>query len=721
MSDERLRSAARGAGRDPDDEGRWLVEALRAGRLSAAQVRAAAVLGHRAARRHVEAGASGRPRWEFPELPPWRPLVEGQETLTERIEAAGPAGARDVLVGAAAEVALGRLDLGPASELEVTSLPFHHAPHAPRALRAPGGGCLARRWLAALLFDRDRIEPADAHAVAERLRHSTWRPLAAGESTSWLLPSAPVRRGWVFEVRGPWSEAVEAADGISVVAALTSGGHDGDDLSSAWTWHHAGFHARALRRLEARVADEDDDPRDAVQVEQLRARCLVALGDVGGADEALGDAIARSPEVVEHRVERARLRWRADDPGGAADDYAHAVELAERPALRADLLSEAGRLELERDDPRAAIPLLEQAVAIRGDSAARAHLAEARRRTGDHAGALAECEAALARLRDHPHALLERGRTRSAMGDREGAISDFTRAIEVSGPRPMPAALCNRGATRLVAGDEGGLEDLDAAIAADPTRGWSWLTRGRERRQRGDLKGSRADLDRAVALMPSSVEALEERAWTLHELGEYLLAIDDCEAILRMSPDRASAFVNRGRARKEAGQVDLALADYARALELDPRRVMARNNMADIHLEQGDLLAARSALTSALAIDPDHFLARLNLGRVLVRAGDLEAARATLAGPAPRWATAPNLRLRARTRRDAGDLEGALLDALAATKLQPDCADGHVLVASLLERVGRMDEARAACAEALRRAPAYADALALCARLGEPV
>ncbi len=716
MSDDRLRSAARGAAVDEADEVRWLTESLRAGRLSLAQVRAAAVLGHRAARALVEAAAARRPRWEWAELPPWRPLVEGQETLTERVEAAGPAGARDVLVGAAAEVALGRLDLGPASELERSSAFDERS--GPTLVQARAGGCLARRWLASLVLDNGVIEPTDAHAIAGLLRDSTWRALGKGESPSWTPVSGPVRRAWAFERGGAWSEAVEVEVG-SIMVTVQGPPHVGYGPSSAWSWERAGYHARALRRLDA--LEEDDDPREEILRAQLRARCLVALGDVDGAEALLADAIARAPGVAEHLTERGRLRWRMGDPASAADDFARAIDLTARPALRADLLVEAGRLALERDDPHAALGLLQQAVAIRGDSAARSHLAEARRRTGDLPGALAECEAALARLSDHPHALLERGRTRVAQGDRAAAIADFTLAIEASRPRAFPAALTNRGLARILSGDEGGLEDLDASIAADPSRGWSWLARGRERRTRGDLAGSRADLDRAVALMPASVDALEERIWTLHELGEYLRAIDDSDALLRMCPDRASAYVNRGRARREAGQVDLALADYARALELDPRRVMARNNAADLHLARGDLVAARRELEAALTIDPEHFLVRLNLGRVLVRAGDLEAARAALAGPAPRWATGPNLRLRAETRRDAGDLEGALADAAAAARLRPDAAASHALHANLLERLSRLDEARAACAEALRREPAHADALALRARLGEPV
>jgi tetratricopeptide (TPR) repeat protein len=92
-----------------------------------------------------------------------------------------------------------------------------------------------------------------------------------------------------------------------------------------------------------------------------------------------------------------------------------------------------------------------------------------------------------------------RGNTRRAKGDLEGALQDYSEAIRLRSDDV--AALTNRGAARHATGNlEGALEDYAEAIRLDPNYPAAIYNRGNARLAKGDLELARRDHSEAIRL-----------------------------------------------------------------------------------------------------------------------------------------------------------------------------------------------------------------------------
>jgi serine/threonine-protein kinase len=98
-------------------------------------------------------------------------------------------------------------------------------------------------------------------------------------------------------------------------------------------------------------------------------------------------------------------------------------------------------------------------------------------------------------------AFLGRGTMRELKRNRDGAISDFTRATELD-PREA-LAWDYRGTARRASGDnDGAIADFTRAIELDPGDAHAWWDRGEARRAEGDERGADADEKKAIELDP---------------------------------------------------------------------------------------------------------------------------------------------------------------------------------------------------------------------------
>ena len=104
-----------------------------------------------------------------------------------------------------------------------------------------------------------------------------------------------------------------------------------------------------------------------------------------------------------------------------------------------------------------------------------------------------------------------RGNALTKQGRYQDAIDDYDQALNLAGE--VAAIYCNRGLTRRLLGDlEGSLEDLEVAISLDGKFGPSYLARGGIRAVRGDIEGAIADLERFLELSPGAPQAAQVRA-----------------------------------------------------------------------------------------------------------------------------------------------------------------------------------------------------------------
>lgn len=206
-----------------------------------------------------------------------------------------------------------------------------------------------------------------------------------------------------------------------------------------------------------------------------------------------------------------------------------------------------------------------------------------------------------------------RGRAKAERGDLEGAIVDFSRAIELRSGYPDPWRERGRLRARQNRHDLA-VTDLETALRLAPQRadtafdlGVSEARLGRSRESllhfaqalalrpeyievrvqrarllamEGDLTSARADLDVALRLRPTPFLYLERA--TIRALASDLDGtIEDCSEALRLEPDYAEAYARRGMARLEQRQNGQAAIDLQKALDRTPAQAPQRGSLLE--------------------------------------------------------------------------------------------------------------------------------------------
>ena len=191
------------------------------------------------------------------------------------------------------------------------------------------------------------------------------------------------------------------------------------------------------------------------------------------------------------------------------------------------------------------------------------------------------------------------GIAKAKAGDYEGAIKDFTSAIELN---PYYAGAYNdRGIAKRLSGDyEGAVEDLSKAIELNPDYFGAYCNRGFIKGSLGDYEGAIEDHTKAIELDPEQADAYNNRGWTYIKMEKYLDTISDLNKALSMV-DNASFYDTRGWAFFFLDRLEEARHDAISALELDSETYNARALLYRIELKQGNTEEALKSLKSYIS------------------------------------------------------------------------------------------------------------------------
>ena len=102
---------------------------------------------------------------------------------------------------------------------------------------------------------------------------------------------------------------------------------------------------------------------------------------------------------------------------------------------------------------------------------------------------------------------LERGIEKRKSGDYYGAISDYTKAIEIN---PLYAdAYYNRGNIkgRDLKDNKGALLDFNKALAIDPSNDQAYISRGVIKRRLGNFYGALSDYYKSIEIKPQNPQS----------------------------------------------------------------------------------------------------------------------------------------------------------------------------------------------------------------------
>ena len=131
-------------------------------------------------------------------------------------------------------------------------------------------------------------------------------------------------------------------------------------------------------------------------------------------------------------------------------------------------------------------------------------------------------------------AYLERGNAENILGEVEGALADYDKAIEMG--------------------------NLAAAYTA----------RGRIYLKRGDAKRAELDFTRSVGVEPNS-DAYFQLGQVHEAVGDHEHAILNYDQAIRIQPDAPDFYLARGQAKKAKGDDEGALADRNQAFAIEHR------------------------------------------------------------------------------------------------------------------------------------------------------
>ncbi len=336
---------------------------------------------------------------------------------------------------------------------------------------------------------------------------------------------------------------------------------------------------------------------------------------------------------------------------------------------------------------------------------------ELRRQIGDLEGALADFDRALELDPDDPESRTSRGSTLLALKDLDGALAEFDRALELD-PSSIQA-VGGRGTALLRRGDfEGALDALDEALALDPRRFECWVNRGVIRARLGELEGARLDFVRAVQLEPLDPRGWTGLAWVASDRGDHRSALVLADKAIEVGPRESAGWVGRARALRSQGKYAEAIADAGRAIDLDPLDEWAWQERAYARHVSKDLQGAIADYDRTIELVPTAVFAWLQRGRARFGLVDsrgryldadgaiADVGRAIELDPddGNKWANRGRMRFR------TGDLEGSVSDHDRAIALDSKDVTSLYYRSRARRRLGD----RAGAIEDLKRAVALA-------------
>jgi len=219
------------------------------------------------------------------------------------------------------------------------------------------------------------------------------------------------------------------------------------------------------------------------------------------------------------------------------------------------------------------------------------------------------------------------GYSLSHIGKHEEAARVFERALAL--PDLSEAERCmlysNRGLNRERSGDwDGAMEDYTRAIDLQPENPVPYVGRANIRNNQGDLQEAIEDYNAAISRDPEDGVACLCRGICNGRLGRWEDARSDFDAAIRNG--RNEAFTNRGAANLNLGRIEEATSDFSRAIDLNPLDTVAYVNRAFALEILGRPENAMRDLEAAIQLDPEYPVARLNRGMNRLKAGDAENA-----------------------------------------------------------------------------------------------
>lgn len=338
------------------------------------------------------------------------------------------------------------------------------------------------------------------------------------------------------------------------------------------------------------------------QEKTLRGRALSGLGRFAEAEGVFADALRQDGENHEALAGLGLLAWLSGRHHPALERFNAAVSLAPengryrglRGLVQAQMKNTKGAL----DDFRAAYelgdrdpaPMLAKAQILitRGELEAGREALERARENGAEEGALGSLEGALLRI----------------SGDHSGALAGYESAL-ASDPSRVQIWWEVLGLVSQIDRDRFPAL-LEEALKHHPNDERILILAAARLREDGRLEEALVHLQQAVERNPSNLSLLVFLGTYLRELDRTQEALACFEKALEINPNTAKAHFGRALA---SDQRDLAMQSFQRAVELEPDNVVFLYHHGSVLSGLGQYNEALVPLSRAIEIDPSFWRA----------------------------------------------------------------------------------------------------------------
>lgn len=241
-----------------------------------------------------------------------------------------------------------------------------------------------------------------------------------------------------------------------------------------------------------------------------------------------------------------------------------------------------------------------------------------------------------------------RGMALAAKAQREAALADLDRAVELAPKEPR--YLLQRGSIqRLLEHPALAEVDVDRALALKPDDADALIARAELRLGAHEPERARQDMEAASRLLDKASDARFELAELFGAVERRRQAIAELDLWIAAHPAdsrRSTALNDRCWARALLGQeLDKALGDCTAAIRTMPRKQMGLDSRGLVNLRLGNAAAAVKDYDAALAIEPGMAWSLYGRGLAKLKLGEREAGEQDLAAADK---IDPKLRERAR-------------------------------------------------------------------------
>jgi tetratricopeptide (TPR) repeat protein len=422
------------------------------------------------------------------------------------------------------------------------------------------------------------------------------------------------------------------------IARLQKGDFDGaiSDLNRAIELSPATadyYNDRGLAKL--RKGDNDGAIADFTRAVELDAKNVVAYRnralaknmkrDAAGALADYSRAIELDPKNAGAFNDRGNIKKTQGDLDGAIADFTSAIELNDKLAIG---YKNRGEAKQAKGDVTGAKEDLHRAVELDPELMSKEPVADSSS-NGAAAGTTVSPSKANPKKAEGYY---DSGLKKQHEGDLDGAIADYTRAIELN--TNYTEAYNNRGNVKEAKEDHNGaIADYGRAIELDPKHTISYNNRGAEKLKKGDMDGAITDFNHAIELDPQYANAYHNRAYAKDKTGDVDGATADLERAIKINPKDASAYDLRGDIEANKKQYAAAIKDEQKAIELDPKNGDYYLSLGWYELFNRKPRESITASLKALKLSPDDAVViKTNLAHGYLFDNQFEKAKAIYLG-----------------------------------------------------------------------------------------